>query len=206
MDSLSHILFGTSILSKCNLDTAYAPWSNAPDIDLYTLLHRYTFHRFSNLDKLQTKFTILNPSIPHTDKTAISIAILSHFYLDIFNGFIFCWGLRCPSLHVPPHIATEYIDDFNYNLLHNKSDEASETFYSKSQSLFDTLPTMTTDEAFTFLISNLARYTPFRPTPNRAISHLQSFTNTTIHYIPGSFALPFTSKYYSFLNSFFEKY
>ena len=206
MDAKSHILFGTALLEKCDLDTAYAPWSTTPDSDLWSFQHRYKRHRFYCLDKIFSESVITNPSLPKSDKCGIALMIASHFYLDIFNGFIFCWGLRCPSLHVPQHIASEYIDDLNYNLLNNKPDEAIETFYAKSEYLFSTLPAMTTDEAFTFLIGDISRYTPFRPTPYKAISRLQSFANSTIHYIPGSYAISFTSKYYSFLNSFFEKY
>lgn len=206
MDTKSHIVFGTTLLSKCNLDPAYAQWTPTPDMDLWSIQHRYTFHRFSVLQKILSQALRLNPNLPKEDKLSIALMITSHFYLDIFNSWIFCWGLRCPSIHVPPHLAKEYLEDLHYSLLHNESNEAIETFYAKSESLFNSLPTMTTDEAFTFLIGELARYTPFRPTPNKAISHLQSFTNSTIHYFPKAYTLSFTSKYYSFLNSFFEKY
>jgi len=206
MDARSHILFGTTILSKCNLGPAYALWSTTPDTDLWSLQHRYKRHRFSVLPKIYSESITLNPSLPKSDKIAIALMILSHFYLDIFNGYIFCWGLRCPSIHIPPHVTSEYIDDLNYNLLHNKPDEAIETFFAKSESLFNTLPTMSTDEAFTFLLGDLTRYTRVLPTPHRAIQNLQSFANATIAYSPKAYTLSFTSKYYSFLNAFFQKW
>jgi len=206
MDAKSHVLFGESILEKCGLDSAYAQWSTMPDIDLATLLHRYKRHRFSVLDKIYSESIILHPNIPKEDKLAISLMITAHFYLDIFNAWIFCWGPRCPAAFVPPQVAKEYIEDLHFNLLHKEPNEAIETFYAKSESLFNALPHMSTDEAFTFLLGDLTRHTPFRPTPYRAIQHLQAFIGFPIAYTPESFALSFTATYYVFLNSFFEKW
>jgi len=127
MDTKSHLIFGEEICRYFDWSEDYAQWAIAPDMDM-GFLHRYYRHRFSTLEAIYKEYPKISHGIPTKDKQIIGTLILSHFYLDIFNGPIFCWGIWLPANHVPP----EMTDD----LLRLVVTTEPERFYSESRNHF----------------------------------------------------------------------
>jgi hypothetical protein len=112
MDWRSHRLFGGILLNKAGKDRIYDSWTLAPDLDKGPL-HRWHRHRFSVLNEIYNDgMEICRPlsadgsqmdlvfdgksSLNNIDKDAIVLCVTSHFYLDMFNGFIAPFGILCP--------------------------------------------------------------------------------------------------------------
>lgn len=127
MDTKSHLIFGEEICKYFDYSEDYASWAIAPDVDA-CFLHRYYRHRFSVLEAIYKEYPKVAHGVPTKDKRIIGTLILSHFYLDIFNGPIFCWGLWLPACHIPP----EMTDD----LLNLMIKEQEKKFYEESRKRF----------------------------------------------------------------------
>lgn len=113
MDWRSHRLFGGVLLNKVGKDVNYDSWSTVPDADIGPL-HRWHRHRFSVLNEIcRDGMEICHPltaemsqictqvsneksSLRNIDKDAVILCVTSHFYLDIFNGYIAPFGILYP--------------------------------------------------------------------------------------------------------------
>jgi hypothetical protein len=95
MDKKSHELFAQVLLEAVEKnDASPRKWGNAPDIDV-NFLHRWYRHRISVLpDIYKENSKGCKPEI--VDKDAITLCIVSHIYLDIFNGPVFPFGFWHP--------------------------------------------------------------------------------------------------------------
>ena len=205
MDGRSHEILGKCILERCNLDINYTPWSVVPDDDIHKfngVLHRFYRHRFSTIKYSFTE----HEELLENDKVAIALMITSHYWLDMFNAPIFCWGVWWPSAKMSPQIVDEIKQDKNFKLIEDKPEDVQEYFYKKSEKLFnDYIPEMNINEAFSFLIGDLARNTP-KAKSNSAIKHISTFTNVDINYTPDTFVLRTAGVYYLFLDKFLQEY
>lgn len=117
MDWKSHGIFGGVLLDKIGKDINYNSWSLAPDIDIGPL-HRWHRHRFSVINEIykdgmgicqpiseeisseQIKTKIQTPNekglVSNVDKDAVVLCVTSHFYLDVFSGYIAPFGILYP--------------------------------------------------------------------------------------------------------------
>jgi hypothetical protein len=119
MDWRSHRLFGGLLLEKIGKDINYDSWSLVPDVDIGPL-HRWHRHRFSvmssiyteglyvcrkileerHIDRVKIRMQITDEegsAIENDkDKDAIVLCVTSHFYLDMFSGFIAPFGILYP--------------------------------------------------------------------------------------------------------------
>ena len=127
MDTKSHLIFGEEICRYFDWSEDYASWAVAPDIDT-AFLHRYWRHRFAAIKELYKEYPKVNHGVPIENKKAIGTLLLSHFYLDIFNAPIFCWGVWLPANHIPP----EMTDDLLRLIIITQS----ERFYTESRNHF----------------------------------------------------------------------
>ena len=171
MDTKSHLIFGEEICKYFDWSEDYAQWATAPDMDM-GFLHRYYRHRFSMLEAIYREYPKISHGIPTKDKKIIGTLILSHFYLDIFNGPIFCWGIWLPASHIPP----EMTDD----LLNLIIKEQEKKFYEEScKSFKDILSHYSSQNEFCGSLLNTLRlatvwlpYFKFRD----ALNHFKKFT------------------------------
>jgi hypothetical protein len=95
MDSKSHELFAQVLLNVVD-EHSVSPkiWGNAPDVDM-NFLHRWYRHRISVLPDIYKEN--LKDCKPETlDKDAIVLCVISHLYLDLFNGIVFPFGAWHP--------------------------------------------------------------------------------------------------------------
>ena len=102
MDTKSHLLFAKCLLDHIEDKITSPEWGTAPDIDM-KFLHRWYRHRISKLPQIYNEFN--SDFITSTklfgfedNKDSITLCILSHLYLDIFNGWIFPFGFGHPIL------------------------------------------------------------------------------------------------------------
>ena len=95
MDPKSHELFAQALLEAVEkTDVSPKIWGNAPDIDI-KFLHRWYRHRISVLPNIfKENLNGCEPEI--VDKDAIALCVVSHLYLDIFNGLLFPFGFWHP--------------------------------------------------------------------------------------------------------------
>ena len=209
MDTKSHLMFGQVLLNCCKQDISYAEWATAPDIDfdkkLFSiLLHRYWRHRISTLPEIFAEYSAKYPSALTEDKIAIALCILSHLYLDIFNGWVFCWGFSYPATHMSSNVIKEYARDLNQNLLDHYT-EKQQTFFNESQTIFEQIPPLRNTDAFLALLSELVRFTSGGVTPQKATTQINSFTGLNLTYNSLPILTPITTRYYNFLKSFFQE-
>jgi hypothetical protein len=95
MDKRTHEIFAQVLLNAVD-ENSVSPkiWGNAPDIDM-NFLHRWYRHRISVLPDIY-KENLKNDKQETVDKDAIVLCIISHDYLDIFNGPVFPFGVWHP--------------------------------------------------------------------------------------------------------------
>jgi len=206
MDYKSHIIFGEIILQKCHIDKSYALWATAPDMDLKTGIHRYTYHNFKAILEIISEFKKQYPEAPIENITGIVIAILSHFYLDAFTAPIFCWNTHYASLDIPPSILKEYIN-FNIYLIPELPDEALHELYTKSTEIYqeDFPEILSVDEFISFVINELAKMCIFGIIYKFGVyRNLEKLIGRKITRIPVQSQM--TMNFYNFLNEFFKKW
>jgi hypothetical protein len=121
MDWRSHRLFGGVLLNKVGKDINYDSWSLVPDADIGPL-HRWHRHRFSVLQEICRDGMGICPPVSDKkmvsdiDKDAVVLCVTSHFYLDMFNGYVAPFGILYPIY--PGKLAIG-------NLLKNENDPKS---------------------------------------------------------------------------------
>lgn len=95
MDDKTHKLFAQVLLEATEENNTSSSWGIAPDIDM-KFLHRWRRHRISVLPEIyKENYSNVN-NVKDIDKDAITLCIVSHFYLDIFNAWVFPFGLLHP--------------------------------------------------------------------------------------------------------------
>lgn len=100
MDGKSHEIFAGILLDAAGAGNRRIPsaWGVAPDIDI-PFLHRWYRHRIGVLPKIYSEFLQANP-LPNPDadgtKDEVALCVVSHLYLDIFNGWVFPFGFFYP--------------------------------------------------------------------------------------------------------------
>jgi hypothetical protein len=111
MDPKTHELFAQVLLDAVD-ETGTSPkiWGNAPDVDM-KFIHRWYRHRISVLpDIYKENLKGCNPET--VDKDAIVLCIVSHLYLDIFNGLVFPFGMSRP-IYPEDTILNDVLDDID---------------------------------------------------------------------------------------------
>lgn len=119
MDEKSHELFAGILLEAVENSTTSPKWGLAPDIDM-TFFHRWYRHRISVLPKIVNEFPSkiynLDNNSPYyissQDRDAVSLCIISHLYLDIFNGWVFPFGIYHP-IYPKKTIINGVLEDIN---------------------------------------------------------------------------------------------
>ena len=91
MDIGTHLIFSEKLLEICSLEKEYKIWGIAPDV--VEKYHRWQ-HSFSKIGGIYNKFGARHE--PSQDKKAISLCVVSHLYLDMFNGVL-------PAFTFPPY-------------------------------------------------------------------------------------------------------
>lgn len=111
MDQKTHELFAQVLLNAAD-ENSVSPqiWGNAPDVD-WNFLHRWYRHRISVLpDIYKENLKGCNPET--IDKDAIVLCVMSHLYLDIFNGLVFPFGM-CHPIYPEDTILNDVLDDID---------------------------------------------------------------------------------------------
>lgn len=119
MDERSHELFAKILLRASEKSETFCQWGKAPDIDM-TFMHRWYRHRINIIDKTALQYAESNniAKVPkklllsNVDKDAITLCIVSHLYLDIFNGWVFPFGLWYP-IYPDKTVISGVIGDIN---------------------------------------------------------------------------------------------
>ena len=195
MDSRSHKLFAGILLEAVRKDISYESWGESPDMDM-KFFHRWWRHRFSVMNKIYregfSKYQVISMEDAarcvvtgrqhlhktdieeKVDKNAIALCITSHFYLDIFNGWVFPFGIFYPVL--PKNtIVAEVLDDINnpklvidelYRL--GFKDNFSDKFYAESEIIMkkfvdsmlfvSTRRHLSTEEVVVIIVNRLSTY------------------------------------------------
>lgn len=210
MDWKSHRLFGGVLLEKIGKDINYDSWSLAPDVDIGPL-HRWYRHRFSVIneickegvdichptsdeitaEQIGTKIKAHNEksSVSNIDKDAVVLCITSHFYLDMFSGYIAPFGILYPIF--PNKTVTR-------NMLENENgpkilikelnnlpitDKFSTKFYGSSRTIMNELVSDMTvfnlEEIVGILIYRMSTYAQMNKRDNlykKAVSDICNFT------------------------------
>jgi hypothetical protein len=205
MDGTSHLIFAEVVLKKCGLDQACVPWALAPDMDLHVGKHRYTYHRISVLKEIEKAYAT-TAAIPRDDKMAIAVAVLSHIYLDMFAGPVWCWGWLLPAMKTPPQVLGEY-KNLNLYLISNLKPEAIVELYEGERRLFDEqLPATMPPEGFiTYALDALVWATVFgRLFKKGGLNALSAYVGSTVQ--ESFLDATLTGAYYVFLDGFFRKW
>jgi len=196
MDTESHLIFGEEICRYFGWSEDYTSWAVAPDIDV-GFLHRYHRHRFSTLESLYKEYPKLVNGIPMEDKKIIGTLILSHFYLDIFNAPIFCWGFWLPASNIPP----EMTDDLLEIAITKQKDE----FYEKSRKCFRNILSHYHDgEEFSGALLNSLRLSTYWLPSFMFLKNLKYFKGFTGYERISLASDERYNSYYFFLKSYFK--
>jgi hypothetical protein len=192
MDGKSHELFAGILLDAAGAGNRRIPptWGVAPDRDI-PFLHRWYRHRISVLPKIYSEFLQANP-LPNPDadgtKDEVALCVVSHLYLDIFNGWVFPFGFFYP-LYPEKTIVASVLDDIDnpkllvkeLTRLAGSTDAYSTQFYDDSKNLMAALvpDNATVEDLIAHLVTRLAWYAD----PNTASSiykeamkHISDFT------------------------------
>ena len=140
MDSKSHELFAKVLLEYTGRKTS-PKWGMSPDMDL-KFLHRWYRHRISKLPEIYREFEYSVINSCEYDKDDITLCIISHLYLDIFNSWIFPFGIWHPvypentvinevldDLHEPNELIKDLETLTGFNIF-------SDMFYKESEGIF----------------------------------------------------------------------
>jgi len=198
MDEKSHELFAGILLEAVENSTTSPKWGLAPDIDMQ-FLHRWYRHRVSVLPKIYIEFLL--PERPpgfemktytDADLDAITLCIISHLYLDIFNGWIFPFGFFHP-IYPKKTILNGVLEDINnpkllVKELRRLAGEGTypDTFYTDSKSAMKKfIPDNTTaDELITQMVWRLALYADLNRVEflyETAMAQIADFTGNDIY-------------------------
>jgi len=173
MDIKTHLIFSKKLLELCSLEKEYTTWGIAPDrVEKH---HRWR-HSFSNINWIYTTFEKSN--VPSTDKNAISLCVVSHLYLDMFNAIL--PAFKFPpyfTINVPKGEIRELIKDLNF-LTFSAPDE----FYEEECHVFEDLKEGEACDYIPAMIISLADHTyPWKPNiKRRASKYLENFSGERI--------------------------
>ena len=139
MDRFTHVNLGKALLLKSGLNTEFSDWANAPDYDS-EFLHRYWYHRFSVLDKIVRVGQ--EHGLRKGDKTTIALCVISHFWNDIFNAPIWCFGFPFAAYYVEIVKAEDYDiaelkKDMNALSFPDVANATVKKYFEKSTKLFN---------------------------------------------------------------------
>ena len=170
MDEKSHELFAEILLEATGKSDTSPDWGTAPDIDMQ-FLHRWYRHRISVLPRIYVEFPTVERlpgfRIGDADLDAIALCVVSHLYLDIFNGWVFPFGVWNP-IYPRKTVIDGVIEDADKPKLLVKElrrlageSQYTEQFYSDSRKIMEKiLPSDTSVETLTAqLVRRLAYYT-----------------------------------------------
>ena len=179
MDGKSHELFAGILLDAVVAGNRRIPsvWGVATDIDI-PFLHRWYRHRISVLPKIYSEFLQTNPLLnPDADgtKDEVALCVVSHLYLDIFNGWVFPFGFFYP-LYPEKTIVAGVLNDINNPKLLVKeltklaggTDAYSTQFYNDSKNLMAAL--IPDNATVKDLIAHLVTRLSWHADPNTASS------------------------------------
>lgn len=194
MDSYSHILFANSLLTVTSKNIQYNIWSVSPDVDLGdgTLLHRYRTHRISSIPYLYEQ---LKDYYINLDKDAIVTSIISHIYIDVFNGFVFPYEIHRPVFQNPKIFSKFIQNPFVYPFKTSNYTWMNPSFFNESILLFNQQNFGNSSEHVVYnLISRLSKWAGVNVC--EGIEQIVSFTGNTAYRTP----------YYSDTTIFEEEY
>lgn len=173
MDIRTHLIFSEKLLEICGLKKEYKIWGIAPD--MVEKHHRWQ-HSFSKIGWIHNRFGEKHE--PSKDRNAISLCVVSHLYLDMFNGVL-------PAFTFPPYFTMnvpvgeikELVKDLNY-----LSYSTPEEFYEEERQVFEELKEGEACDYICAMIISLADYTYlWRPNiKRRAIKYLEDFVGEKI--------------------------
>ncbi|MDD3813290.1 MAG: hypothetical protein PHZ02_01480 [Desulfocapsaceae bacterium] len=137
MDAKSHVLFTGTLLKQSGKNESYSTWGNAPDIDM-GFLHRWYRHRISVIGDV---FRECKGAQNDADRDTVALGIISHLYLDIFNGIIFPFGIWYP-IYPEKVVINEVLEDIPKLLVEDlrklsELDLWSNEFYQSSRELME---------------------------------------------------------------------
>lgn len=190
MDERSHEMFADILLEKVRISETSLKWGTAPDIDM-PFLHRWYRHRISVLPKIYKEFT-LQERLPwcwtSDNMNAISLCVVSHLYLDIFNGWVFPFGIRNP-IYPRKTVINGVLEDMDkpkllVKELRRLAGEGSypEQFYCSSKEIMETifLNNASVEELTSQLVRRLSIYasgqTSGDPLYSKAMQQIAEFT------------------------------
>lgn len=188
MDWKSHKLFTNILLDELGEDTDYDTWAQAPDMDM-KFLHRWWRHRFSVIDDIYEEgYSTYSPPKHNPDKDAIILSVVSHCYLDIFNGWVMPFGLWYP-IYPKNTIINDVLDDItNPKLVIDQlyrlgfKSDFSDKFYIESETIMrkfiSDLPNVSAEKAAAMIIYRLAGYASMKKRftlKNKALCDMAKF-------------------------------
>lgn len=200
MDRYTHVNLGNALLLKSGLNPEFTDWAGVPDYDS-NFLHRYKYHRFSVLDKI---FQVgQEHGLRNDDKTAIALCIISHFWNDIFNAPIWCFGFPFAAYYVEIAKAEDYDiaelkKDMDALSFPDVADAAIKKYFEESNTLFEeNLNGYSADELIYGLISLTANARIFFKEGGKAkaLKFVSKFTNKTISEVDLADFFEFQNKY-----------
>ena len=173
MDIGTHLIFSEKLLEICSLEKEYKIWGIAPDV--VEKHHRWQ-HSFSKIGWIYNRFGEKHE--PSKDRKAISLCVVSHLYLDMFNGILPAFTFPPYfTMNVPVEKIKELVKDLNY-LTYSTPEE----FYEEERKVFEELKEGEACDYIYAMIISLADYTYlWRPNiKRRAIKHLEDFIGERI--------------------------
>jgi len=184
MDGKSHELFAQVLLEHVGSTHTSNQWGTSPDIDL-KFLHRYWRHRISKLPQIYKEFN--RPKDIDTEE--IALCVVSHLYLDIFNGNVFPFGLWHP-IFPEDTIIMDVLSDLGepgrlINDLKNLSGMVtfSEMFYQESKGIMQeflaNLGPRNNTVITKIIVSRLALHSGSAQVYDTAMKHIVKFTHNS---------------------------
>lgn len=184
MDEKSHELFAQVLLEHVGSTHTPTIWGTAPDLDL-KFFHRWYRHRISKLPQLYKE--INRPQDIDTEE--IALCVVSHLYLDIFNGYVFPFGLWHP-IFPEDTIIIDMLSDLGepgrlVNYLKNLSGMVtfSEMFYQESKGIMQeflaNLGSRNNTVITKIIVSRLALHSGSERVYDTAMKQIAKFTHNS---------------------------
>ncbi len=135
--------------------------------------------------------------MPRKNKVAITTLIISHLYLDIFNGPVFAWGIWLPAANMPHSIIDDLITIIATNQIRKFYDESRKQFQSMLEN-YDS-----PSEFIGACLNSLRLSTYYVPRflSNKSIKKIKDFAALQNIQLIGDERF---TEYYQFLKNYFE--
>lgn len=198
MDEKSHELFAGILLEAVGNSTTSPKWGLAPDIDM-PFFHRWYRHRISVLPKIYMEFPsperllgFQMKTYTDADLAAITLCIISHLYLDIFNGWVFPFGILHP-IYPKKMIINGVLEDINKPKLLVKQlrrlageETYPDSFYNDSKNVMKkmVMADKTANSLIAQIVWRLAYYADMKSGVslyNEAMKQIADFTGNDIY-------------------------